>query len=146
MASALSYAHGDSTKSTKLPSRNGIVHRDISPSNILLSRSGEVKLTDFGIAKELRSEESMLTTGFKGKLVYMSPEQLHGRKLDRRSDLFSLGVLLYECLAGVRPFDADSDFGTVKAIVNGIRKPLQDVCESQLPPSLINAECLLFRL
>lgn len=119
--------------------RRGVIHRDISPSNILLSREGEVKLTDFGVAKELRTDESKLSTGFKGKLVYMSPEQLRGDRLDGRSDLFSLGITLYECLVGWRPFDADSDIDMVNAIITGTYRKLRPICPADTPTELMDA-------
>ncbi len=112
----------------------GIVHRDISPQNILLSWEGEVKVTDFGIAKaraELASsDEEEETSGpvgarrVKGKLSYMSPEQASGKEVDERSDLFSLGVVLYELLAGQNPFAASSPTETLRRIVAGEVPPL----------------------
>lgn len=96
-----------------------IVHRDVSPSNILLSRSGEVKIVDFGIASA-RSRLSRTVTGeLKGKLAYMSPEQARGTRVDARSDLFSLGAVLYEMLAGARPFEGDSDMEILGRVQRG---------------------------
>ncbi len=84
-----------------------IVHRDVSPPNVLVSYEGKIKLTDFGIAKALSSQEQTTHPGaFKGKIHYASPEQLRGEPSDVRSDLFSTGVLLYILLTGRRPFDA----------------------------------------
>lgn len=94
-----------------------IVHRDISPQNILVSFDGNVKLADFGIAKA-RGKISTTRTGFlKGKFLYMSPEQIAGRTLDGRSDLFSLAVVAIEMLTGKRVFDGDTE----GAIINSIR-------------------------
>ena len=82
----------------------GVVHRDISPGNILMSCEGEVKLADFGVAvSNVRSHRSMVGT-LKGKLVYMAPEQLRAESLDARADVYSMGVVLYEMLTGRRPF------------------------------------------
>jgi len=83
----------------------GLVHRDLKPSNLLLGRGGEVKIADFGIALDPKGR-ALTRTGFSvGTPPYMSPEQLLGARLDFRSDLFAFGVLLYEMLCGVRPFD-----------------------------------------
>ncbi len=97
----------------------GVVHRDVSPANVLLGWDGAVKLSDFGVAKwaEQRSRTEQGT--LKGKLSYMSPEQCRGQDLDRRSDVFALGVLLYELTTGDKPFRAASDFETLSAIVAG---------------------------
>jgi tRNA A-37 threonylcarbamoyl transferase component Bud32 len=97
----------------------GVVHRDVTPANVLLGWDGVVKLSDFGVAKwaEQRSRTEQGT--LKGKLSYMSPEQCRGLALDRRSDVFALGVLLYELTTGDRPFRAASDFETLSAIVAG---------------------------
>ncbi|HLL55987.1 MAG TPA: serine/threonine-protein kinase [Myxococcaceae bacterium] len=104
---ALSYAHGLAGAS--------VVHRDISPSNILISREGAVKLVDFGIAKAADSVSVTQPGMVMGKFAYMSPEQAAGGELDHRSDLFSLGLVLYELLTGVRPFKRDSDIATLRA-------------------------------
>jgi eukaryotic-like serine/threonine-protein kinase len=98
----------------------GIVHRDVSPQNVLLSFEGEVKVTDFGIAKArgaLGADSSGEQAGeLKGKFGYMSPEQARGESVDPRSDLFSLGTVLYECVAGVNPFSAPTTFETLRRI------------------------------
>ena len=97
-----------------------VVHRDISPSNILVSFDGAIKLVDFGIARVETGAVTRSGSGqLKGKIPYMSPEQCRARPLDGRSDLFSLGVVLYELTTQVRPFDRPSDFDTLEAIVRG---------------------------
>src|SRR5204862_6190543 len=83
-----------------------IVHRDVSPSNVLCSYRGEVKLCDFGIAKATTTRVQTKTGVIKGKVKYMSPEQAMGRKLDHRSDLFSLGTVMYQMLTLAAPFVA----------------------------------------
>src|SRR6185503_3533534 len=92
----------------------GLVHRDVSPSNVLLSRSGEVKLTDFGIAK--RTEEATGHGGVRGKFAYISPEQAHNRHVDARSDVYSVGIVLFEMITGKRLFSAMPDFDALKAM------------------------------
>jgi serine/threonine protein kinase len=103
---ALAYAHGKRGADGR---PLGIVHRDISPSNVLVSEQGEVKLADFGIAKAQNKREQTAAGIIKGKVGFMSPEQAHGKPLDARSDLFSVGTLLYLMLTGRKPFDAGSE-------------------------------------
>ena len=91
-----------------------LVHRDVSPQNILLSHEGEVKLTDFGIAKARTSVPDGTERGvLKGKYAYMAPEQARGEDVDARTDLFALGVVLYEALAGKNPFLQPSTYETL---------------------------------
>ncbi len=99
VAEALGHAH-----------ERGVLHRDVKPGNILVAKDGRVKVTDFGIGKFTEASTSELTrTGHMvGSPAYMSPEQVKGEKLDGRSDLFSLGIVLYELLTGARPFPGDS--------------------------------------
>ena len=106
----------------------GIVHRDISPSNVLISYDGAVLITDFGIAKAT-SRSSETTTGtVRGKLAYMSPEQCRGLPLDRRSDIFAIGTLLHELSTGKSLFGGTSDFDVMKAIVEDpVRAPSAQV-------------------
>jgi serine/threonine-protein kinase len=100
-----------------------IVHRDVSPSNVLVSAAGAVKLIDFGVAKWAAQRSETRHGVLKGKCAYMSPEQCRAEPLDRRSDVFSLGVLLYEVTTGHRPFERDNDFETMSAIVNTRPEP-----------------------
>jgi serine/threonine protein kinase len=97
----------------------GIVHRDVSPSNIMIGYDGSVKLLDFGIAKATARSVETQSGIIKGKFAYMSPEQCRGREVDRRSDVFSLGIILYEITTQHRCFRADSDFDTMHRIVTG---------------------------
>jgi serine/threonine protein kinase/TolB-like protein len=115
LADALAYAHA-LTGSDGRPLE--IVHRDVSPSNVMLTRQGGVKLLDFGIAKaksQVRDERTRTGT-LKGKLSYMSPEQADGLPIDRRSDLFALGIVLYECLTVERLFRGGDDLETLRKV------------------------------
>ena len=124
VALALEHAHA-----------RGVLHRDIKPGNILITRDGQVKVADFGIGKLLTASADLTRTGqMIGSPAYMSPEQVRGDKLDGRSDLFSLGVVLYELLTGVRPFPGDSITTLVYQILHTEpRDPL--LVRSDLPPS-----------
>src|SRR5690606_10938341 len=87
----------------------GVVHRDVSPQNILVSLTGNVKVTDFGVAKALGMNHEATAAGqVKGKAAYMSPEQATGGEIDRRSDIFALGIVLYEITTGQRPFHGEN--------------------------------------
>ncbi|MEE9557507.1 MAG: serine/threonine-protein kinase, partial [Candidatus Adiutricales bacterium] len=112
MADALGYAH-----------KQGVVHRDIKPANIMLLTNGTVKITDFGIARAVASSKTR-TGVVKGTPFYMSPEQIKGVKVDGRSDIFSLGVLLYELLAGVLPFKAGDLTALIYQITNEEPQPI----------------------
>ncbi len=119
----------------------GIVHRDVSPQNVLLSLEGEVKVTDFGIAKakgalDGNSLEDTRSRQLQGKFGYMSPEQARGEPVDSRSDLFSLGVLLYECLAGVNPFSAPTTFETLRR-VQACEYPPVELLRPDVPNELV---------
>jgi TonB family protein len=127
VASALDYAH---RRRDARGEELRIVHRDVSPQNILISHEGEIKLCDFGIAKADRKVSQTESGSLKGKLQYMSPEQAWGKPIDHRSDLFSLGTVLHEMLTGQRLFRGDSDL----TVLELVRKA--DV----RPPSAVNAD------
>lgn len=113
-----------------------IIHRDVSPQNILISRYGYVKLSDLGIASFLGRPKLTQTDHTKGKLHYMSPEHIEKhRGLEARSDLFSLGAVLYEALAGTTPFRQPTQIGTHHAILEGKFEPLL-ACAPNLDPEL----------
>jgi serine/threonine protein kinase len=95
-----------------------IIHRDVSPQNILLSYEGEVKIIDFGIAKAANRSQKTQAGILKGKFGYMSPEQVRGLPIDRRSDVFAVGVILYEMLTGEKLFVGESDFSTLEKVRN----------------------------
>lgn len=117
---ALEYAHRPEGEF------GGIVHRDVTPSNVLISRRGEVKLADFGVAKSLGGTTALTQTGMmKGKMPYMAPEQMRGADIDGRVDIFALGVLLYESIAGVRPFTGQHEVEIMTKIVSGDHPPLR---------------------
>jgi len=114
----------------------GVVHRDVSPPNILVTGDGVVKLLDFGIAKARGASSKTRTGTVKGKNAYMSPEQILGKPLDRRSDVFALAAVVYELLSVRRLFHRDSDFLTFKAITE---EPIPDIRDrrSDLPAALV---------
>lgn len=95
----------------------GIVHRDVSPSNILLGYHGAVKVADFGVAKTAASPDITCADIVKGKLGYMSPEQCRGLELDRRSDIFALGILLFEATTGRRLYHSDSSYDVLHTTI-----------------------------
>ena len=123
ISAGLQYAHG----STDEEGRSlGIVHRDVSPSNVMLSRDGAVKLVDFGVAKATSKSSQSLTGSLRGKVQYMSPEQANGEEVTSKSDVFALGVMAYEWMTGFRPFDADTDIKTLDLIRKTHVKPIAE--------------------
>jgi hypothetical protein len=116
LADALSYAHaltGDDGRPIQL------IHRDVSPQNVMVMPSGHVKLTDFGIARSTERAAQTATNVLKGKLTYLAPEQVRGDPYDQRVDLYALGVVLLEVATGARPFDGDSDARVLQQIIDG---------------------------
>jgi serine/threonine protein kinase len=132
MAAGLGAAHSLASGDGQLL---GIVHRDVTPSNVLLGADGRVRITDFGVAKANRYfARTRTTTGvLKGKVPYMSPEYAMAKPVDARSDLYSLGVVLYEMLAGVRPFDSESDVLILRKITD---EPARSLVEHDIDPEL----------
>jgi hypothetical protein len=113
LCEGLDYAH---RKKDNLGRDMNVVHRDVSPQNVLISFEGEVKIIDFGIAKAVGKATKTQAGIIKGKFAYMSPEQIRGLPLDRRSDVFAIGVCLWELLSGERLFVADSDFAVLEKV------------------------------
>lgn len=135
LASALDHAHNPPRESDFDGSYGGsIVHRDISPSNVLVSRHGEIMLTDFGVAKAVTGS-SRKHSAVKGKIPYMSPEQLRLESLDGRADLFGVGVVLFEALCGRRPYEGGHDPATIMLILQGTHQPLASLAPGA-PPEL----------
>jgi len=114
LAEALEYAH-----------KRGVVHRDLKPSNVLVDTQGDLFLTDFGIAKLLESGGAQFTTtgAMMGTPAYMSPEQAQGEKVDQRTDIYSLGIMLYELVTGRVPFEAETPLAVVLKQINALLPP-----------------------
>ncbi|XXF76552.1 protein kinase [Myxococcaceae bacterium GXIMD 01537] len=132
MCEGLDYAH---RKKDGMGRDMNIVHRDISPQNVLISYEGEVKVIDFGIAKAAGKATKTQAGILKGKFGYMSPEQIRGLPLDRRSDVFAIGVCLYEMLTGERLFVGDSDFSVLEK-VRKAEVPPPSTYNRRIPDSL----------
>jgi len=113
----------------------GIYHRDIKPANIMVSKDGSIKIADFGIAKNLESAGQTKTGQAVGTPAYMSPEQLAGRKVDQRTDLFSLGVMFYEILGGIRPFPGDTLHTIITQIIQTNPRPIEEL-DPLVPPEV----------
>src|SRR5690606_10530346 len=114
-AEALAYAHDKRDAEGR---RLRLIHRDVSPPNLLVSYEGEVKLIDFGVAKARRRTTTTQAGVLKGKFGYMSPEQVRGKPVDHRSDLFALGICLHEMLTLERLFAKDTDLEAMELIRN----------------------------
>jgi len=132
IAAALHYAHERRKPDGSLLD---IVHRDVSPSNVLISYDGAIKLVDFGVAKAATSSVKTRTGTLKGKIAYMSPEQAKGSTVDRRSDVFALGIVLWEMITTQRLFKGDNDLATIQLIINSKPQPpreLRPECPEEL--------------
>jgi eukaryotic-like serine/threonine-protein kinase len=112
-----------------------VVHRDVSPQNVIIAYDGQVKLLDFGVAKLDSTEHQTRTGEVKGKMAYMSPEQALGDKLDRRSDLFSLGAVLFECLTGRTMWGTGTDVELMRKLALE-HPPLLDSADGRIAPEL----------
>lgn len=129
----LAYAHDKTDMTTDAPL--GIVHRDVSPPNILLSKRGEIKLVDFGLAKATSQLEETDPGVVKGKFSYLSPEAASGLNVDMRADVFSVGILLYEMLTGQRLFYGENDYHTVELVRKAEVPPISSI-NPQVPPEM----------
>jgi eukaryotic-like serine/threonine-protein kinase len=129
----LDYAHGKKDDMTGRPLN--IIHRDMSPQNIMLSYEGAVKIVDFGIAKAKDRADETRSGVIKGKFGYMSPEQANGMSVDHRTDLFSTGIILWELLTGRRLFAAESDLATLRMIQECVITPPSKI-NPRVPPEL----------
>jgi len=127
VASALDYAHRKRDFDEK---EMGLVHRDVSPQNILISHEGDIKLCDFGIAKAASKASHTQAGALKGKLQYMSPEQAWGRKIDRRSDIFALATVMFELLTARKLFSGENEISVLEMVREA----------KVVPPSSINEE------
>jgi hypothetical protein len=132
VAAGLDYAH-DKAGLDGVPL--GIVHRDVSPSNVLVTYDGAVKLVDFGIAKAAAFQSNTIAGTLKGKIPYMSPEQCRGEAVDRRSDIFSIGTLLWELTTGTRLFAGDNEIAIINRVAQG-DVPLPTTVRPEYPVEL----------
>ena len=124
VAEALDHAH-----------RHGLVHRDIKPANVLIPPDGQVKVTDFGIAKATGGEDLTSTGAVIGTARYLAPEQVNGDAVDGRADVYALGLILYEMLTGTLPFSGDSEIATAMARLTKVPDPVRAL-RPEVPPML----------
>jgi eukaryotic-like serine/threonine-protein kinase len=122
-------------RAARFAHRRGIVHRDIKPHNVLVDHDGRVRVTDFGIARAVTTPEMTETGSIMGTAQYLSPEQAQGRPVDARSDLYSIGIVLYELLTGRVPFDAESPVTVAMMQVNEPPIPPRELVP-EIPPEL----------
>ncbi|EPX59944.1 serine/threonine protein kinase Pkn6 [Cystobacter fuscus DSM 2262] len=152
----LAFAHGFKDPETRRPLH--LIHRDVSPDNLLLSHQGEVKVVDFGIAKAAGQNHQTQVGLIRGKLSYMAPEQLRGETLDRRADVYSLGVVLYELLTGHRPHESKAKADLMRALLQDaptpavtfrpdLPEPLRRILDQALArdPGLRYQDCVAFQ-
>jgi len=125
LASALAVAH-----------EQGVIHRDIKPQNLLLDAGGVLKVMDFGVARLAERKSTLTEVGLAvGTPAYMSPEQLLAETIDARSDLYSVGVVLFECLTGSLPFEAESPISLIARLLNEEARPPVEL-NGEVPPAL----------
>jgi hypothetical protein len=124
LCSAIDYAHS-----------RGMVHRDLKPANVMINQQGQVVLTDFGIARIMGATQYTQTGALSGTPAYMSPEQGQGERADERSDIYSMGVMLYEMVTGMVPYDADTPFAIIMKHINE-PLPMPRTINPQLPEAV----------
>jgi hypothetical protein len=134
IAGALDYAHRKARTADGQPL--SMVHRDVSPQNVLLTRDGTVKLTDFGVARASVQSHRTKTGQVRGKAAYMAPEQVRAKPLDGRTDQFALALVLYEALTGVRAFQRKSDLDSMRAVLKEPVRPIHEL-NPEVPDSLV---------
>ena len=110
--------------------RKGIIHKDVKPANIIIDDENIVKIIDFGLAKLLSANNQIMLSSTMGTLSYMSPEEIKGHMIDFRTDVWSLGILMYEMLTGMRPFDGDYDQEVIYSIFNEKPEPISEILQS----------------
>src|SRR4051794_31913167 len=132
MCHALGYAHAFRDSSG---ARRQIIHSDVSPSNVMVCRDGSVKLLDFGVAKVIDASDYDTSLVAKGKYAYMAPEQVHRLPIDRRVDVFAVGIVLHEMLTGQRLFHCADEVETLRKVVAG-PLPRPSAINPEVPPAL----------